>query len=237
MGLGRREVRGELMDDPALQASEHLRALRALENLNRISRSAGHLWSAVKGVMAALGSPRGEAWRVLDVACARGELPVALALRARRAGVAVQVDGCDVSERVVEAARERSGQANADCRFFVLDAVRDAFPEGYDVITMSLFTHHLGDEEVISLLQRIVAAGARGVVVNDLHRSALSLVMAWGAAHGLTRSRVVHVDAVRSVRAAFTAREFGAMMASAGMAGARVRRAFPARFVATWVRR
>jgi len=47
---------------------------------------------------------------------------------------------------------------------------------------------------------------------------------------------VVHVDAVKSVRAAFTMTELGEMAARAGLAGATIARRWPARMLLSWQR-
>ena len=53
----------------------------------------------------------------------------------------------------------------------------------------------------------------------------------------LTRSRVVHTDAVRSARAAFTMEEVASMAARAGMDDAAIRKGGPYRFVLSWWRK
>ena len=55
MPLARRDRQPELMDDPALDPAEHRVALAALARINRISRSAGILWPAVKELARFLG--------------------------------------------------------------------------------------------------------------------------------------------------------------------------------------
>ena len=57
------------------------------------------------------------------------------------------------------------------------------------------------------------------------------------AGHLLTRSPVVRVDAVRSVRAAFTMAEVQAMSLVAGLNGATISRRWPCRYLLAWRRR
>ena len=56
-------------------------------------------------------------------------------------------------------------------------------------------------------MYKMKAAARKMVVVNDLCRSRGTYAMAVGAAHLLSRSRVVHVDSALSVCAAFTVAE------------------------------
>ena len=46
-GLKQRHLVPELMDDPALNEFEHIRALRGLERLNRISFADYFFWKAI----------------------------------------------------------------------------------------------------------------------------------------------------------------------------------------------
>ena len=100
----------------------------------------------------------------------------------------------------------------------------------------SLFLHHLDEEPAAQLLRVMAAAARRLVLVNDLRRGWDGLLLAHFAGLCLTRSPVVRVDAVRSVRAAFTLAEARRLAATAGLAGASVSRRWPARFLLTWQR-
>ena len=136
-GLRARDRIPERMDDPGLDPAEHRRALAGLARLNRFSGSAGVLWPAIAKLAARLR----RTVTVLDVATGSGDVPRQLLARAQAAGVSLDVAGCDVSPTAVEeAARSSSG-----VRFFAHDALRDALPTGFDVVTCSLFLHHLGE--------------------------------------------------------------------------------------------
>ena len=67
-------------------------------------------------------------------------------------------------------------------------------------------------------------------IVGDLERSRLGLALAWAGTRVLSRSPVVHVDALRSVRAAFTLPEARALAEAAGLPHARVTRHWPCRW-------
>jgi hypothetical protein len=62
------------------------------------------------------------------------------------------------------------------------------------------------------------------------------LILAHVAARALTRSHVVHVDAPRSVRAAFTRSEVRGLASQAGLDGAHVIRRWPCRLLLIWKR-
>ncbi|VTT97152.1 Uncharacterized protein OS=Planctomyces maris DSM 8797 GN=PM8797T_03249 PE=4 SV=1: Methyltransf_23 [Gemmataceae bacterium] len=217
------------MDDPGLAPAEHRRALAGLARLNRVSGSAAVLWPAVARLARELRRPV----RVLDVATGSGDVPAGLVRKARRAGVSLEVSGCDISQTAVAAAA-------ANCpagRFFVHDALRNPLPAGFDVVTCSLFLHHLSTDDAVSLLAAMRDAVGRLVLVNDLSRSRFSFVGVWLACHLLTTSPVVRFDGPASVRSAFTPREALALAERAGLTAAVVRSKFPARFLLSWERR
>ncbi len=222
------------MDQPGLDEARHLRALRGLGRINRVSRSAGILWSAIENESRQCG---GGTLRVLDLASGGGDVAIGLAHRVRRAGLRVAIEGCDVSPAVVSFASRLAEASGVGVRFFRLDALEDALPEGFDVLTCSLFLHHLSEDQAVELLRRMAAAARRAVLINDLERSTVGYAMAWAGCRLLSRSPIVHHDGPASVRAAFTCDEALGLARSAGLAGVRLTRHWPWRFLLHWSRR
>lgn len=230
-GLARRERISELMDDPGLDSLEHRRALAGLARLNRFSGSIGVLW---KPLAAFARSRPGQPVRVLDVATGSGDVPIGLWRRAKAAGVPLVVEGCDISPTAVNSAERNAAEAGAAARFFVHDAIRDPLPSGFDIVTCSLFLHHLSDDNALSLLRRMGDAAGSRVLVNDLARSRFNYLAVWFACHALSDSRVVRYDGPVSVRSAYSPREALALARKAGLSGTRVRPRFPCRFLLEW---
>ena len=121
-------------------------------------------------------------------------------------------------------------------RFFRMDALSDPIPEGYDVLTCSLFLHHLDEDEAVLLLGRMAAAANRLILVDDLARSRSGSWLAWLVCRALSRSRVVQYDGPASAAAAFTPAEALALASQAGLEGATIRRHWPSRFLLSWGR-
>lgn len=230
--LSERRREPEIMDDPALAAEHHHRALRGLARLNRLSASAGILWPALRDLARELRRPI----RVLDVASGAGDVPLQLHRVAQRHRVAVAIDGCDISPRAIAHAKETSRASGLPCRFFRLDALQERLPRGYDAVTCSLFLHHLDDAEVVGVLASMAAAARHLVLVSDLRRSAGGLALAYGASRLFSRSTVVRTDAVLSVRAAFTVDELRHLAGLAGLRDADVTRRRPCRMLLSWRR-
>lgn len=219
----------ELMDDPALDPDAHRLALAGLARINRFSGSAGVLWPAIRDL--ARTTP-GRPLRLLDVATGAGDVPITLWRKAQRAGVAMEIAACDLSPTAVETAKARVGRSGVV--FFTHDLLREPLPDGFDVITCSLFLHHLDEPEAVRLLAEIGRVASKLVLVNDLTRGPVSYLLVRLACHVLSRSPVVHFDGPASVRAAFTPQEVRNLAEQAGLAGATAARKFPCRYLLTW---
>ena len=168
------------------------------------------LWKPLKN----LGRPL----RVLDVATGFGDVPLGLWKKAKAAGVPLEVAGCDISPTAIEAAKQNA----PGIHFFVHDAIRDPLPTGFDVVTCSLFLHHLDNDSAIILLKRMAEAARSRVLVNDLARSRFNFLAVWVACRILSRSRVVRFDGPASVRSAYSPAEALALAERAGLKNARV---------------
>jgi len=225
-GLQNRERIPELMDDPALDPAEHRSALEGLAQLNRYSRSIGILWPTIRALSRKLDRPL----RVLDVATGSGDIPKGLIVKALRSGLRLDVAGCDISSTAIATARTNC----PDGLFFVHDAIRQPLPSGYDVLTCSLFLHHLSNHDAILLLSRLKEATDQIVLVNDLVRSRFNYLSVSLACRFFTRSRVVQYDGPASVRSAYTIAEASELAQQAGFHGAIINQRFPCRFLLSW---
>jgi hypothetical protein len=228
-----RRLQPEVMDQPGLDAGRHRQALAGLKRLNFWSGSAGILWPPLAALRRAV-APRPP--RVLDLATGGGDVPIRLWLKARRAGLPLIIEGCDVSAVAVAHATVEADRRGAQVRFFVADALRDDLPGGYDAVVCSLFLHHLAEDDAVGLLRRMAGAADRLVLVNDLVRGRAGLWLARVATRLLSLSPVVHVDGPRSVEGAFTIEEARGLAERAGLSGATVERRWPCRLLLRWQR-
>lgn len=219
------------MDDPGLDPAAHARALRGLARINRLSMASRVHAGPLRAVSRGLRRPV----RVLDVACGSGDIAVRLAARAAAAGIGVELILADISPVAVDAAWARARRRGVAARGVVVDAINGDLPPA-DLVLCSLFLHHLTGDGVIGLLSNIRASGPVCVSVSDLRRNAVGTGLARVVPRLVTRSPVVHTDAVRSARAAWTPDELAGLAVRAGMEGAKVRRSFPCRMTLDWRR-
>ena len=173
---------------------------------------------------------------MLDVACGGGDVPVAVVSFAKQNGSQVQLTLFDRSDVALRQAAQAASEADIAHRCIQGDAVASLPVEQFDIVTNSLFLHHLTESEVISVLAHMKNAARRAVIISDLRRSVPGYIIAWFVCRLLTRSPIVHYDGPVSVRAAWTVPELAKMAEKAGMIGVRVERAWPWRILLTWER-
>lgn len=231
--LATRHRRPEIMDRINLDPQEHARALSGLARINWLSRSDAILWPPIERL--ARGSA-GRSIRVLDLASGAGDVPLALAKRALRTGLAIEIEGCDVSSEAVRYAQQRALDHGVAVRFFGLDVCHGSIPSGYDVITCSLFLHHLDNGDACFFLRRAGEAAGSLLLVNDLVRDPIGYLLAWCGCRLLSRSPVVWHDGPVSVAGAFSLAEVRQLVADARLEGASVARRWPRRFLLSWGR-
>lgn len=228
--MARRRV-PERMDAPDIPEAEHRAALRGLGRLNRLSGGAAAIWPMVRG----LRPSQGTSLRALDVATGAGDVAVDLTRRARAAGVTIDWTLCDISSRAAGLAAQRVRAAGSAAEACVADVLTRSLPRGFDIVTCSLFLHHLDPADAVRALEEMAASARRILVVTDLRRSRVGLAVAAAAARAVTRSPVVHHDAPASVRAAYAEAELVELAERASLAGATVDRVWPQRLRLIWM--
>ena len=225
-----RNRRPEMMDQPGLDRSLHVEALRGLGRINLWSRSLSALWRPIE--QAARKSPI----RVLDLACGGGDLVRGLASRAKKAGLDIQFDGADFSEDAIAYADEQAKAEGLNTGFFILDALRDPVPGDYDIVTCTLFLHHLDESDAVLLMTRMREASRKLVLIDDLIRSRFGYLLATVGCRLLSRSKVVHYDGPTSVSGAFRLDEVRLLAEKSGLVDAQITTHWPQRFLLSWNR-
>lgn len=229
--LKSRQCEQEIQDQDDLDITLLHQALKGLKRINFWTRSYRVLWPSIRRLAHESGARR---LSVLDIATGAGDIPIALWHRARREGLQLDIEGCDRNPHTVAYAQEEAARKQAPIRFFTWDALAEDFPKKYDIVTSSLFLHHLDEDQAVLLLRRMARTAMRLALINDLRRGPLSFMLAYLCSRVLLLSQVNRVDSLRSLRAAFTLAEGRMLAERASWTGATLRKHGPCRFLLSW---
>jgi 2-polyprenyl-3-methyl-5-hydroxy-6-metoxy-1,4-benzoquinol methylase len=221
LGLTRRATDDELVDTLPLSEREVRSTLRWLQLTNRYFGGTRtilrHLaaWSA--------DWPIDRAMHLLDVGTGAADIPAAIVWWARRRGLPIRVTAIDSAPHIAAAARA----AVRDVPEIAVEQ-RDLFEladtdRRFDIVTASLFLHHVPPERTPEAITAIGRLATRGVIISDLLRSPLTWA-AVGALAFVSGNRIVRHDAPLSVRRAFRVHELGRLATAAGFLHLRPRR-------------
>jgi 2-polyprenyl-3-methyl-5-hydroxy-6-metoxy-1,4-benzoquinol methylase len=228
--LARKQI-VELMDSPTLAAASHLHALRGLERINGVSRAASPFLRVIRTM--AHERPR-QPIRLLDVGCGGGDVPVALANAAKRWDTTIDLTLFDQSETALSHARQHAAGHGHTVRTVAGNAAQGLPEDAFDIVSCSLFLHHLHASDAIAVLRHMRRASRDRVLVSDLRRSALGLAAAQVGCRLLSRSAIVHFDGPASVRGAWTVGEVTDLAQRAGLTNALVTNQWPWRLFLHW---
>lgn len=223
------------MDDTGIDPVVHRSALARLRVINTVSRAARPVACAI---LADAGDHRVVSPVILDVATGSGDVALRVFARLRETSLDPRLVVCDRSETALAVAEAAARVAGVAVQTRKWDVIANGIPlddQAIDYAMCTLFLHHLESEHAVGLLREMARVSRRAVVVSDLRRCGIGHVAA-RVAGTLSGSRVVRVDAPRSVEGAFTETEFGTIAGRAGLDGVVVRRSFPWRMLLVWKR-
>jgi 2-polyprenyl-3-methyl-5-hydroxy-6-metoxy-1,4-benzoquinol methylase len=151
---------------------------------------------------------------IVDVGSGGGDLLRQIAGWVRRRGIAVQLTGIDLNPYAARAAAE-STPTELGIAWVTGDALEYQPEQQIDIVVSSLMTHHLEDEEIITLLRWMDATVRIGWFINDLERSEGACRMFGWMAGMVGWHRFVRHDGPVSFRRAFRQEDWVRLLAAA----------------------
>ncbi|HZQ67526.1 MAG TPA: methyltransferase domain-containing protein [Terriglobales bacterium] len=131
---------------------------------------------------------------ILEVAAGTGDTPAAARQRMQRKGIHLDIT-------LLDRAKTHLNHGN---RSVVADALALPFAdESYDLISCSLFAHHLSPAEIVQFVSEGLRICRIAVLINDLVRDPIHLALAY-AGRAFYRSRLSKHDGPVSVRKSYT---------------------------------
>ncbi len=202
----RRVVTPELLDSDAGTPSEIDAAMTDLRRFSRWLGGTSTLCSMLSRVLEATGRRE---LSLLDVAAGPAEASLAAMHRLDHHGIRVHLTLLD---------RSVTHLPKNGVRTLAGDALALPFSDGtFDVVTCSLFLHHLEPDESVRFLNEALRVCRHAVLVNDVRRHPVHLALSY-AVLPLYRSRLTRHDAPASIRRAYTAEEVRSMLAQSNAA-------------------
>ncbi len=218
--LSERVDAAELMDADDLDEATYAAVVGDLARVNTVTMAARPTLAFLSRLAA--GRDR---LRILDVGYGDGDMLRRIERWAIRRRIAVELVGIDLNPRSEYAARLHTPSGST---ILFRTGDYEEMGRGWDAVISSLVAHHMTAPELVAFL-RWMEGHAGAWFVNDLHRHGfahrgfplLARIARW---HPIVRH-----DGTVSIARAFRPADWAALLARAGIADARVFRAFPFR--------
>lgn len=167
-----RTLAPEMMDDFSMEG-ELLRD--ALDKIARINSMLGGNKITLEGVTTLLKNiAKTREITIADIGCGNGDMLRVLADYGARHHWKFNLIGIDANNFTISYAKKLSASF-PNIRYECQHILTDSFSKmDYDIALCTLTLHHFKDNEIISLMSLLKKKAGIGIVINDLHRSAIS---------------------------------------------------------------
>ena len=224
MSLKARAIAEELMDAPDLDPAVYAAVVGDLARVNGVTMAAR---PTLNFLARALKNRERRTFRLLDVGFGDGDMLRRIARWAARRGHKFELVGVDLNPRSELAARAHTPSGMA-IRWITGDYA-DLAGEPWDFAISSLVAHHMTPAQLGDFLRFMDRHAAVGWLVNDLHRDRFAHAGFPLLARLFGWHRIVRLDGTLSIARSYRPAEWPPILREAGVAGARVTRAFPFR--------
>lgn len=231
-----RAVAQEEMDDLSIDGPHLQDALRDLRFINRLLGGYRCLRLAL---MPLLIRRAGSALTILDLGAGGADYAEQILSWGRRHRVEIRIVAVDANAAIVRyAVDELNGRVAPPLRDRIEvvqgNALDLPYDDGsFDVVTASLFMHHLSNPDCVRLLCEMDRIATEGIIVNDLYRHPLAWAGFRTLSAALRLSPMVRHDGAVSVRRGFHPGELVALARAAELTSARIGRRWAFRIYMT----
>jgi 2-polyprenyl-3-methyl-5-hydroxy-6-metoxy-1,4-benzoquinol methylase len=161
----------EIMDDFSLEGQELQDALDKIASINQLL---GGNKLTLQGVEKLFQNHSASIYTIVDVGCGNGDMLRALADYAKQKSLQVQLIGIDANAFTINYAKKLSENYP-----MISYQCEDIFSEAFsqmrcDIVLCTLTLHHFKNEQIDYLVKLFSKQSRMGVVINDLHRSAIA---------------------------------------------------------------
>jgi len=161
----------EIMDDFALEG-EILRD--ALDKIAKINQLLGGNKITLEGLERLISNSGDREITICDMGCGNGDMLRAIADYGLENDLKFKLIGIDANAFTISHAKKLS-RTYSNIRYSCENIFGDDFQKSeYDIMLCTLTLHHFKDREILELLGKLYTQTRIGIIINDLHRSALA---------------------------------------------------------------
>jgi SAM-dependent methyltransferase len=213
MNFATRSYEPELMDAPLLSKEDFHANLEEIVLINRYLGGASVTYQGIRMLIQQAGLKQA---RVTDIGSGAGD--IFAYLTRRFGGFPMTYTAVDVQPEAETFARRFFPDSSPKVQWRIAD-YREVFEEanGTDIVTASLFCHHLDDAALREFLRGALRHARIGVVINDLHRHPFAYYSIRLLTRLFSKSRFTRHDAPLSVLRGFTGEEWRDHLHAAGV--------------------
>jgi len=161
----------EIMDDFSMEGEILRDALDKIAAINKLLGGNKVTLDAVRSLLRS--QPAGAVISILDVGCGNGDMLRTLADFGRRHRLLFKLHGIDANAFTIRHAEQLS-VSYPEISYSSKDIFDYDLQDTYDIILCTLTLHHFKDPQLLELVSFFKNQSRLGVVINDLHRSALA---------------------------------------------------------------
>ncbi len=195
----------EIMDEFDLRGEELEQTLADLERVNLLL---GGNTVTIKGIKELLPKNKNQEIIIADVGCGSGAILRKIADFGRKEAYNFKLIGIDANLHTIEIARNLSAEY-PEIEFKAIDIFSDDFRhQHFDICTCTLTLHHFKDDDIVKILRIFHTNSSLGVVINDLHRSALAYRLFKAFCFVFIKNDIAKKDGLVSIRRGFIKSDF-----------------------------
>jgi len=211
--LANRSHTKELLDRDDIPFPDIKKNMEELEIIN--NKLGGHRIT-VEGLRSFISNNQtGEAYHVAEIGCGGGDNLRAVRRWCLKNNIRISLTGVDINPHCIAFAREQA--ENEGISFICSDYKEVKFDNTPHIIFSSLFCHHFGDAELVSMLRWKKENSLSGFFINDLHRHPLAYYSIRTLTKLFSKSYLVKNDAPLSVARGFKKKDWSDLFQQAGI--------------------
>jgi len=185
-----------------------------LKDISRVNRILGGNSITVNAVIKLIQEHPKESYTILDLGCADGNMLRQIAIAARKQHINLNLIGIDLNRDALTIA-EKASVDFPEIVYHAKDILSSDFSNlSCDIVVTTLTMHHFKYPEILNFAQQFTRIASIGVVINDLHRSALAYYLFKGFSLIFIKTKVAKIDGLTSIRRGFLKSELLALTKS-----------------------